>query len=238
MRRDLTTSSTGHQDSRNAATQITGSSWRLGGFPLLSAVRLLAAMAFGALLIALAYQIPVTHTVDIGGYDSAYTQGFYDPERNTPSNPHPELAGSDGSARWTRASSDLLFPQAGLPARVTLRLRGWRTTGPAPEVTLLLNGTQVLDHFRADADWQERTVQIDGGLLKPNDVVIEIHSETTQLDQDDPRAVGVLLDSVTYHAGPAPIIPYPSQLLYGALAAGMLYLLLKNKEQRIENKAA
>jgi 4-amino-4-deoxy-L-arabinose transferase-like glycosyltransferase len=226
MRRDLTTSSTGHQDSRNAATQIRDSSWRLGGFPLLSAVRLLAAMALGALLIALAYQIPVTHTVDIGGYDSAYTQGFYDPERNTPSSLRPELAGSDGSARWTRATSDLLFPQAGLPAQVTLRLRGWRTIGPAPEVTLLLNGTQVLDRFRASAAWQDHTFQIDDGLLKPNDVVIEIRSETTQLDKDDPRAVGVLLDSVTYYAGPAPIIPYPPQLLYGALAAGLLYVLL------------
>jgi len=203
--------------------------------------RLLAAMALGALLLALAYQIPVTHTVDIGGYDAAYVQGFYDPERALPGQARPDLEGSDGSARWTRGQSFLLFPQAGLPAQVTLRLRGWRPAGAPPNVAVLLNGTRELGRFQAAPGWHDYSFTIDGGLLKPNDVVIEIRSDTAQLEAGDPRAVGVLVDRATYHAGPAPIVPYPPQLLYGALAAGALYLLLtslaKTKRQADKQSA-
>src|SRR5690349_17410981 len=110
MGRDLTTSSASHQDPEKTQR----ASWQLGDAILPNAARLLAAMALGALLLALIYQIPVTHTVDIGGYDSAYVQGFFEPERGVGPD-QPELAGSDGSARWTHATSYLLFPQAGLP---------------------------------------------------------------------------------------------------------------------------
>jgi hypothetical protein len=227
MGRDLTTSSTSHQDPEK--TQRV--SWQLGDATLPNAARLLAAMALGALLLALIYQIPVTHTVDIGGYDSAYVQGFFEPERAAGLD-RADLEGSDGSARWTHATSYLLFPQAGLPAQLTLRLRGWRATGAAPNVQVLLNGTTVLDQFRAAADWEERTFSLNGGLLKPNDVVIEIRSETTHISAGDPREVGVLLDRAIFHSGPAPIIPYPPQLLYGALAAGMLWVLMRKDKGR------
>jgi 4-amino-4-deoxy-L-arabinose transferase-like glycosyltransferase len=232
MGRDLTTSSTSHQDSEK--TQLQRASWRLGHATLPNAARLLAALALGALLLALVYQLPVTHTVDIGGYDAAYVQGFFEPERGAGPD-RPELAGSDGSARWTRATSYLLFPQAGLPAQLTLRLRGWRSIGAAPNIQVLLNGTTVLDQFRAGADWEDHTFQINGGLLKPNDVVIEIRSETAQIGANDPREVGVLIDRATFHSGPAPIVPYPPQLLYGALAAGMLWLLTRHDERRMTN---
>jgi 4-amino-4-deoxy-L-arabinose transferase-like glycosyltransferase len=222
MRRDLTTSSARDQAGKPRSSRA---SWLLGDAALPNVARLLLAMALGALLLALVYQIPVTHTVDIGGYDSAYVQGFYDPERQAGLD-HFELAGSDGSARWTRASSYLLFPQAGLPAQLTLRLRGWRAAGPPPSVQVLLNGAIVLGEFRAGADWEDHTFQIDGGLLKPNDVVIEIRAETARVGENDPRQAGVLLDRATFHSGPAPITPYPPQLLYGALAAGLLYALL------------
>src|SRR4029079_8513501 len=36
--------------------------------------------------------------------------------------------------------------------------------------------------------------------------------------------------------GAPPITPYPTQLAYGALAAGMLYVLTRNREPRIESK--
>jgi hypothetical protein len=178
-------------------------------------------MAIGALLIALLYQIPAAHTVDIGGYDEAYVQGFYDPE---PANA-PDLQGSDGSARWTHEVSYLLFPQAGLPAQATLRLRG-RPGAPA-ETAIVLNGTRELGRFQVGAGWQEQTVTIDGGLLKPNDVVLEIHAPAAPLSADDPRPVGVLVDRVVYRTGAPPLLPYPAQLAYGALATGMLYLLTR-----------
>src|SRR5262245_39885993 len=186
---------------------------RASGLPLVaragSLVRLLGAMALGALLLTLVYQVPVVHTVDLGGYDSAYVQGFYDPERSDSPGARPYLAGSDGSARWTPDRAYLLFPQAGLPAQVTLRLRGWRASGPPPDVRVRLNGTRELGHFRASGGWEEHSFTIDAGLLKPNDLFVEIRAETAQLQPDDPRRVGVLLDRATYRAGPAPITPYP-----------------------------
>jgi 4-amino-4-deoxy-L-arabinose transferase-like glycosyltransferase len=225
MGRDSTIYPSSHHDTNNAG-QPAAPTPRLANMSLVGAARLLALAALAALLLALAYQIPVAHTVDIGGYDAAYVQGFYDPERAGPAQDHPELAGSDGSARWTRDTSYLVFPQAGLPARVVLRLRGWRPSGAPPRVSVLLNGSQLLGQFQASAGWQEYAFTIDGGLLKPNDVVIEIRSDTAQLDTGDPRAVGVLLDRATYSTGPAPILPYPAQLAYAALAAAMLYLLI------------
>src|SRR5262249_3408181 len=233
MRRDLTTSSASHKDT--GKTRLARASWRFGDVALPNAARLLAAMAFGALMLALAYQIPVTHTVDIGGYDSAYVQGFYDPERGDQQH-QLALDGSDGSARWTGATSYLIFPQAGLPAQLTLRLRGWRASGPAPNVTLLLNGTILLGQFRTGAEWEDHTFQINSGLLKPNDVVIQIQSETARLSADDPREVGVLIDRATFHAGPTPITPYPAQLLYGALAAGLLYLLVTGTSRQADKQ--
>ena len=141
MRRDSTSYSAGQPKPSNQdalAPQAIGSRAVQARF----FAQLVAAMALGALLLALAYQIPVTHSVDVGGYDSAYVQGFYDPERALPGQARPDLDGSDGSARWTRGQSFLLFPQAGLPAQLTLRLRGWRTAGAPPNVAVLLNGTR------------------------------------------------------------------------------------------------
>ncbi len=228
MGRDLTTRTTQHTRpttvEQTVATQHRRTRWLL---------RLCCAMIAGVLLLTLAYQTPATHTIDIGGYDSAYVQGFYDPEQRGEPGNHTYLQGSNGSVRWTRDVSYILLPQAGLPAQVTLRMRGWRTSRPPPEVAVLLNGTTELGRFRTTGEWQEHTFAITGGLLKPNDVVIELRADTAPLSDDDPRPVGVLLDQATYHVGPLPITPYPAQLAYGALAAGLLWLLLENQEQKI-----
>src|SRR5262245_40113423 len=102
MRGDLTTDSPSRQHTEQARKSEPPSvAWRRGGLSAMTVIRLLGAMALGALLLALIYQIPAVHDVDIGGYDAAYVQGFYDPE--------------PGGARWTRDVSYLLFPQAGLP---------------------------------------------------------------------------------------------------------------------------
>jgi hypothetical protein len=186
---------------------------------------LLLAAVLGALLIALAYQAPATHPVDVGSRDAAYAQGFYEPERTTSPGAPAYLDGSDGSARWTRDRSYLVFPQLGLPAQVTLRLRG--RPGAPTEVAVLLNDTQELGRVRVGEVWSEHTFSITGGLLKPNDVVIALHTVAAPLSADDPRPVGVLLDRAEYRTGPVPIVPYPAQLGYGALAAGMLLLLLR-----------
>lgn len=198
---------------------------------------LLGAMLLGAFLILLVYQVPATHAVDIGGYDAAYVQGFHDAQFvAAPTGMPPYLAGSDGSARWSRARSFLRFPQAGLPGHVTLRLRGWRTEGvPPPTVEVWLNGRELLGTVQTSQAWAEYDFPINGGLLKANDIFIELRSPTTNFAGEE-RAVGVLLDQATYQvrAGPDGLIrPYPAQVAYGALATGLLWLLV---EPRTENR--
>jgi 4-amino-4-deoxy-L-arabinose transferase-like glycosyltransferase len=181
----------------------------------------------GALLIALLYQVPARHVIDLGGYDAAYSQGFHESQRSSdPGTPPPYLTDSDGSARWTRGSSSILLPQAGLPAEITLRLRGWRPAGQAPpRVSILLNGEQNLGDFQTTGEWETHSFAITGGLLKATDIFVEIRSETAQLP-DDGREVGVLLDTATFQVAPSGLTtPYPAQLLYGALAAMLLFLL-------------
>jgi 4-amino-4-deoxy-L-arabinose transferase-like glycosyltransferase len=170
----------------------------------------LAAALIGALFAILVYQIPATHTVNIGGYDSGYVRGFHDPDQ--------------GAARWTRSESYLLFPQAGLPAHITLRLRGQITSAPTP-VTLLVNGL-VVDQFVAGPDWQERSIPVVAGLLKSDDVLVTIQSMVSPLSAVDSRRVGVLLDRATYTTGPVPLLPYPFQVIYAAIASGLLWLAL------------
>lgn len=205
--------------------------WWLVSFPR-RFLALLGAMALGAVLIALLYQVPAQHAVDIGGYDAAYVQGFHDPQFVGIVPVPAYLDDSDGSVRWTRAASFLLFPQAGLPAEITLRLRGWRDGAPSPQVTVLLNGRAELGSFQATGDWEVHTFPIDGDLLKASDIFIEIRSDTTQLP-DDGRAVGVLLDQAAYRVAPGVggfIAPYPSQVVYGALAASLLWLLTARQQ--------
>jgi hypothetical protein len=91
-------------------------------------------------------------------------------------------------------------------------------------VTLLLNGREQLAEFPASHTWQEHSVAITGGLRKASDIVIEIQSTTTTLD--DGRRVGVLLDSASYRVQPTTsglILPYPTQVAYGALLALLLW---------------
>ncbi|HWQ13083.1 MAG TPA: glycosyltransferase family 39 protein [Roseiflexaceae bacterium] len=222
MKGDLTAEPNTHA-AEIARADTTDGAWR---FSRSAAARLIAgllgAAVLGALLVALCAQLPARHVVDVGGYDAAYVQGFHDPERPGPSGAAPYLDGSDGAARWSRDVSYLVFPQAGLPAEVTLRLRG---RAPGPEVRVLLNGEVELGRFRASDGWEERTFAIRSGLRKPSDVVIELRAEAGRLSESDPRAVGVLLDRAMYRSAPPPATPYPAQLAYGALVGAMLYLL-------------
>lgn len=197
-----------------------------GARPLARA--LLAALIWavaGALLIVLLNQIPARHAVNIGGYDAAYVQGFHDAEAAASATAAPYLAGSDGAARWSRGSSALLFPQAGLPGELTLRLRSWPEQGPLPELILLLNGGEELARLTVGAEWQEISVPIRSGVLKASDFFVELRSGTTALA--DGREVGVLVDQATYRSAGWPIAPYPGQLLYGAAVGGLLWALLR-----------
>lgn len=183
----------------------------------------------GVLLILCLYQIPAAHTVNIGGYDTAYVQGFYDTEYTVATSP-PYLQGSDGSVRWTHDRAAILFPQLGLPTQVTLRLCGWRPPNqPQPRVSLWLNGRQLLTEFVTSTCWEEHTVVITSDLLKLNDVFIEIRAETTTLPADG-RSVGVLVDAVKLQTTALPLRPYPAQIVFGALACGLLALGVRKRK--------
>ncbi|KAB8144428.1 hypothetical protein F8S13_06025 [Chloroflexia bacterium SDU3-3] len=191
------------------------------------ALALLATLLAGAALVVLAYQLPAAHAVDVGGADGAYVQGFYDPSR-ADAQPSPEyLAGSDGRARWSKDRSFLLFPQVGLPAELTLRLRAAPQAAPSATLDVLLGGTP-LGTVVPTQEWAEYRFPIRGGLTKPTDVLIELRaSATSAAGERDPRAVGVLLDRAALRTVGWPILPYPGQVALGALDAGLLWLLAR-----------
>ncbi len=197
----------------------------------------LRAVLWSILWIGLAYQLPATHTINIGGFDAAYVQGFHPAEPPALSPPAPGdavipppppayLAGTTGTARWSRASSVLLLPQIGLPAAVTLRLHA-----PAPTGTLEIwqNGRELLAVVPLTGAWQ--TISVDlrasvaSGILKPSDVVLELRTVPTRLA--DGREVGVLVDVVTYRTTALPSLPYPAQLLIAALLGIGVSLLVR-----------
>jgi hypothetical protein len=187
--------------------------WQI--WPLLGAL-------LGAVLIVLAYQLPARHTVDVGGFDAAYVQGFYAPERtDRPAGAALYLAGGDGAARWSRPRSFLLFPQIGLPAELELRARSL----DAPVEVVLRDAHGELSRFVVTPEWQSYRVALRGDLRKPTDVLVVLDAPPTQLP--DGRTVGVLLDSADLATSSWPIRPYPLQVAFGALALAFGALLVR-----------
>ncbi|MGQ9547727.1 MAG: ArnT family glycosyltransferase [Roseiflexus sp.] len=189
------------------------------------AVRAIMASLAGMALVTILCQIPVTHHIDVGRFDAAYVRGFYDPERLDLPQARGYLPGSDGSARWTRAESHLLLPQAGLPAEVTIRLRGWRADGALPNFAILVDGREMYIGATT-GEWQEVLVPIRRVSLKPEDVLVTIRSDVAPVSAGDPRLAGVLVDTVVYRTAQPPLQPYPAQMAWGALAGGLLFLAL------------
>ena len=169
----------------------------------------------GLLLITLAYQIPARHTVQVGLNDAAYAQGFNDPTNRwgvlDPS--------SDTSApfRWSRDQSFLIFPQIGLPATATIRWRALPQPGaPQPTVRVLLNGAQELGAFPATGEWETHTFTLQGGLLKANDLFLELRTDPAI--EVDAQLRGAQVDRATLATSGWPVLPYPAQLVYGTAA--------------------
>ncbi len=189
------------------------------------AVRAIAASLAGMALMTILCQIPVTHHIDVGRFDAAYVRGFYDPERLHLPQARAYLHGSDGSARWTRAESYLLLPQAGLPAEVTIRLRGWRADGALPDIAILVDGHEVYAGATT-GEWQEVRIPLRRVSLKPEDVLVTVRSGVAPVSAGDPRLAGVLVDTVVYRTAQPPLQPYPAQMAWGALAGGLLFLAL------------
>ncbi len=208
---------------------VSGETGMRASPPLRLAIRAIAAALAATLLVTLLCQIPVVHRVDVGRFDAGYVRGFYDPERRDWPQARAYLNGSDGSARWTRAESFLLFPQAGLPAEVTLRLRGWRADGPPPQVRIMVDGREAYSGATT-GEWQEIRLAVKQPSLKSEDVLITIRSDVAPISVGDPRPAGVLVDAAEYRTTRPPLQPYPVQLAWGALAGALLALALADTQ--------
>lgn len=179
---------------------------------------MVVAACLGALLVVIATQIPVAHPVDVGGNDAAYTRGFYDPE-----------VGLAAGARWTREVSYLIFPQAGLPATIWMRVRGRSNE----TLTLRIDDTVPLAQVRLTGGWQDIVVPITTTTTRLTDLVIALRAPLGPVSADDDRQVGVLVDATKYTTGAAPLAPYAAQLAWGALAGALTALVLAGWRGRL-----
>lgn len=181
----------------------------------------------GCLVIALLYQVPVRQTVRLGLNDAAYVQGWSDPVNRWAVIDAASRA--QAPLRWSTARSALIFPQIGLPAEATIRLRADPQLAHQT-VEIWLNGRQRLATLDAGPQWSTHRLLINGGLLKANDLFLELRVTPTRMDEGQAR--GVQVDQVTLATRGWPILPYPAQVLYGGLALGLAALLLRTARQR------
>ena len=181
------------------------------------------AQIVGAVLLALVLwlgisQIPIQHTVDIGGADAAYVQGMGEREQADAPAAQPYLVGAN-NARALSNQTALLFPQAGSPGSLIIR---WRTISSTPiSVSLLLNGTIPLQTVVVPSDWNETRFQIAGGQTKPSGdwfIAFAVAQPET-----------VYLDRVIYRVAAPPIVPAPVPWGAAGGAAALLVGLLPGR---------
>ncbi len=185
----------------------------------------------GALLLfVLLYQIPARHVVHVGLNDAAYVQGFSDPVNRW--GVVDDSSQATTPLRWTTDRSYLVFPQIGLPAEATIRWRDPAATGDTPTtVRVLLNGREVLGAFQVSDVWATQSFAIESGLLKPNDVFLELRLEPSESEGGPVR--GVQVDQASLRTASWPIMPYPAQLVYGVLAVGFGAALVRGRRQQL-----
>ncbi|MFN7472677.1 MAG: hypothetical protein ACK5S9_13620, partial [Roseiflexaceae bacterium] len=113
-----------------------------------------------ALIVSLLiHAVPARHVVDIGGYDSAYLQGFFEQQAS------PDSFGSDGRVRWSGADAALRLPLIGMPSTLSIRVASPITK----TLTLQTTGAATTHTFNAPYAWHDVTVQIPIALTKWTD---------------------------------------------------------------------
>ena len=179
------------------------------------------------LLFAVLCMIPSTYTVDIGGYDSSYTQGFFDQEAI------PAVFATPGNARWSGSDAAIIIPQYAHPMTLTMRLRAPVTK----QLTITTNGTETVFTGEIDNTWQRITVPVSGGIFKPFTVFLAIHSDVGPWQAGDFRPVGVLVDEITISTAPG-ATPYIWPSLWVTLVSVLLwFVVLPYSQQRWMNIA-
>lgn len=173
----------------------------------------------GAVLLSIVvHAIPTTHTVDIGGYDSAYVQGFYDQQTT------PAAFGQSGRTRWTGTDAALRLPLLGIPAHITLRV-----AAPTPKTLTLTSPTTEKSVTTSEPfHWYDVPFDESGSLVKWSDTAVSLRTSNQTWQKGDLREVGVLVDTLTYSTDWF-ALPYPSTMLLSLCIAALMSYLLCHK---------
>lgn len=204
--------------------------------------RLLLLFLLPPLLVALAYQVRLPVTVDVGALgDRAYLWASPLSERRFGFNGDERLVEEGISYRWTKWVSWIRLPDLGWdgPFLLSLRLRSGRPLPSAPSafpgsapprVEVRANGVLV-GSFPAPNEWEVREFSIDEFPGRPPDLQVSVEcTPTFSLGAEDPRTLGVQLDWVRLAPQPAGLVPtFPPwrPLLFWTAGTLLLYLALR-----------
>lgn len=154
--------------------------------------------------------IPTRHYIDVGGYDSAYVQGFFD-QQTIPT----DFARS-GTARWSGTDAAVIIPQLGMPTQFAITV-----IAPTPKQLTLYTNDATISSTRVSNHWQTITGVITGGQSKPFSLFVAFDTPTAPWQKGDLRQVGVLVDRIDVWTNWF-AMPYPAQIVW----VGLLSLLL------------
>jgi hypothetical protein len=167
-----------------------------------------ASAASAAALVALGYAVPATLDVDLGSEltGSLASRGFHDRETGY---------------RWTRARSEIVFPDPGAgPVRLELTLAGFRPRGAEPPNVIVEAGGETL-RFQADRRARIYTLDASAEGLWSSTLSVLLRSETFSPGAGDERSLGVRVHRARL------ILDRPSRApLKQVLASAVLALLL------------
>ncbi len=201
------------------------SQWRLSGTRARTVGRTLAwslaAVCCTALLLAAAYQYRPTTALGIGDspHDTALVRDFNAQERQQ---------GIDHGTRfrWTRGTSDILFPGIGGGAYgVDLILAG--SINPAPDTRVLANGVEVAT-LPVAPGFQQYHVAVPAALMTHGSLTLTL-STAPFSPRGDRRPLGVAVERVELHPLDRDLALPPRRiaflLWFAALCGGLAMLL-------------
>ncbi len=182
------------------------------------------ALAAGLLLGALAYQVPYSYRLDIGGNlqtgrrydDTPFLNDFNDPEPN----PIPDHATM--LYRWSRAESTIVFPGIG-GGRWLARVRASTGSRPEPVVSQWDDGahTYTIAFNKAQRDYE---IVVEAGSAGD----LTLRTVTPPLTPaGDPRILGLVMSRLVVEPVGGLRLPAPRQLALLALALALVYASLR-----------
>jgi 4-amino-4-deoxy-L-arabinose transferase-like glycosyltransferase len=134
--------------------------------------------------------------------------------------------------RWTKDSSYIQMPNLGsLPLEITLGADAPRPEGqPSPQVALIANGTILADLTMQNGLLAYRFLYHPPLFPLPQDLLLEVKSDTFVPSGDTSRALGIILNTVEVKPIISPLRLFQVCLLaslMGALSIALGYLLLR-----------